>query len=92
MLKVRSKQQVLAYLRYTENPADRPVLVVLNFSNVPAQAQVTLPTRFAGLTQAAQLQDLMLEKGEPVKVQATGQSLSLTLPAFTSRILVVPGK
>lgn len=88
ILKVRSTQQVYAYIRYG-GPGDTPALVVLNFSEMNAAAEIAIPKRFESVfAQSGYLRDVMLPKGEEVKVTAVEpRSLRLAMPASTSRIL-----
>lgn len=76
-------RQVYGYLRYVA-PADQPILVLLNFSDKAAEAEVTLPDAFAALGRQKTLRDLL--SGEQV---ATGGAapLKLSLPAWGVKIL-----
>jgi glycosidase len=85
ILKVESEQQVYVYLRYAK-PEDVPVLVVLNFSEEEAAAQISLPEKYAAAF-SGRLKDLL--SGEEVEVSITGEkSIGVSIPAATALLLV----
>jgi cyclomaltodextrinase / maltogenic alpha-amylase / neopullulanase len=83
VLDVEPAGQVLGYLRFLEENAE-PVLVLLNFSNEPAAAQVTLPDEFVSLTRAGQLFDQMSE--EEISFDGSGP---VHISPMSARILSV---
>ena len=73
ILEVEPASQVLGYIRFLENN-EQPVLVLLNFSEEPANVTVSLPEGFSALNGAI-LQDLMNSESVVVgkiEVQAYG--------------------
>lgn len=76
-------KQVYAYLRYLE-PAEQPMLVLLNFSDQELQAEISLPESFASLGQAETLNDLLNDQAVEI---GRGARLSVPMPAWGARIL-----
>ena len=77
-------QAVFSYLR-TGGPADTPVIVVLNFSEEPAETGVALPAAYAALGHGEALFDLLTE--QPVPIAPDGEFTRLTVPASTALVL-----
>jgi glycosidase len=83
-LEAQPSKQVYGYVRYAD-PADQPLLVLLNFSDQELEADVPLPAAFAALAQQPALHDLLA--GETVPL-GSGEALRVPLPAWGARILV----
>jgi cyclomaltodextrinase / maltogenic alpha-amylase / neopullulanase len=81
-LEATPNKQVYAYLRYIE-PAQQPVLVVLNFSDQELEAEVALPDAFAAFGRQPALRDLLAD--ETLAITAPG-TLKLPMPAWGARI------
>jgi cyclomaltodextrinase / maltogenic alpha-amylase / neopullulanase len=75
-------QTVFSYLRYDET-SETPVLVLLNFSEEPAQFGFDIPAEF-GAPSGNELYDLLAE--ESVQAIAVGR-IYVSVPAQTSRLL-----
>jgi glycosidase len=82
MLEVGPESQVMGYLRYLEGNAE-PVLVLLNFSQEPAQAAVGFPEEFSPLLTGS-LTDLLNDE----EVAFTGRNL-IKMNPMSARILIV---
>ena len=81
LLNVEPESQVLGYLRFMEGN-ERPVLVLLNFSEEPADATLTLPDEFQSLSKSGPLTDLM--NGEELSFTGTN---SIPMEPMSARIL-----
>ena len=75
-------QTVFSYLRYGE-ASDPPVIVLLNFSEEPAELEFDLPEEFKSLEQSS-LYDLLSE--ESVPAMASGR-MRVSVPGQTARVL-----
>lgn len=75
-------QTIFSYIRYGE-PSELPVLVLLNFSEEPAEFKFDLPEEFSALAQES-LYDLLSEEEVPVM---EGGRMSITVPGQTARVL-----
>lgn len=75
-------QTVYGYIRYG-GPSDPPVLVLLNFSEEPAEITFDLPDGFSSLS-VPSLYDLLAEEEVPV---AGGDRIQISVPGQTARIL-----
>jgi cyclomaltodextrinase / maltogenic alpha-amylase / neopullulanase len=78
-------QTVFSYIRYSE-PAAEPVIVLLNFSEEPAEFNFDLPEEFSALSNRDTLYDLLAE--EEVSVSSGGR-MKISVPAQTARVLAV---
>ena len=78
---------LFGYLRHGD-PADPPVLVLLNFSRDGVQAQVPLPAGFAEFAQRGELTDLYANERVPL---TGGDRLSIPVPAWGIRVLADAG-
>lgn len=76
-------QVAYGYLRYHDDYKD-PLLVLLNFSEEPAELEFSLPEEFSALSKSGTLQDLL--SSEPVRVGA-GRNSKVSMPGFGVRIL-----
>ena len=77
LLDVKPSDQVLGYIRYLEGK-QQPVLILLNFSAVPAQVLLSLPEDFSNLADAS-MRDLLNDENI-----AAGK---INIPAYGARIL-----
>ena len=75
-------QTVFSYIRYGES-SDAPVIVLLNFSEEPAEFKFDLPEEFSTLARNS-LYDLL--SGDSVKAMA-GERMMVSVPALTVRLL-----
>jgi hypothetical protein len=75
-------QTVFSYIRYGE-PTDAPVIVLLNFSEEPADFKFDLPDEFSVL-RSASLYDLLAEESVPA---AAGNKMQVSVPGMTARVL-----
>ena len=75
-------QTVFSYIRY-EEPSDAPVIVLLNFSEAPAEFKFDLPEEFSTLARNS-LYDLL--SGDSVNAMA-GERMMVSVPALTARVL-----
>ena len=82
MLEVGPENQVMGYLRYMEGNVE-PVLVLLNFSQEPAQAAVGIPEEFSPLLTGS-LTDLLNDED----IAFTGRNL-IEMNAMSARILTL---
>jgi glycosidase len=82
-LQVQPSKQVYGYLRYT-GANEQPALVLLNFSDKEASAEVPLPEAFAALGQRPKLHDLLNDETLAV---AKKDTLEIAMPAWGARIL-----
>lgn len=82
LLEAGPAEQVLAYLRYLEGNTE-PVLIILNFSEEPAQAAVSLPEEFSPLLTGS-LTDRLNDEDIPF----TGKNL-IQMNPMSARILTV---
>ena len=80
-------QTAYTYLRYHDEYED-PILVLLNFSEQPADLKFSLPEVFASLAKTGGLQDLLT--GEKVAV-GTGDVHTVSIPGFGVRLLSAKG-
>ena len=76
-------QTVFSYIRYDENFA-APVIVLLNFSEEPAEFQFDVPEEFSTLANRGTMFDLL--EAEEVSVTAGGR-MRISVPAQTARVL-----
>jgi cyclomaltodextrinase / maltogenic alpha-amylase / neopullulanase len=76
-------QAIYGYVRYGE-PSDPPVLVLLNFSEEPAEFSFDIPEQFSSLS-ASSLFDLLTEEDVPV---SGDDRMQISVPGQTARILV----
>lgn len=76
-------QSVFAYIRHGE-PSDMPVIVLLNFSEEPAEFEFDLPQEFRMLAQRGSLYDLLAEEEVP---SSAGGRMRVTVPGQTARLL-----
>ncbi len=76
-------KQVYSYLRYVD-PAEPPMLVVLNFSDQELEAEIGLPEAFAAFGQQRLLRDLLAD--ETITI-AEAPPLKIPMPAWSARIL-----
>lgn len=84
-LKAARDQVAYGYLRYHGDLQD-PVIVLLNFTEEPAELTFTLPDGFESLARQSALKDLMT--GEDVAMQKAGDGeMAASVPAFGVRIL-----
>jgi cyclomaltodextrinase / maltogenic alpha-amylase / neopullulanase len=82
LLEVGPESQVMGYIRYVEGNAD-PVLVLLNFSEEPAQAAVGLPEEFSPLLTGS-LSDRLNDE----ELAFTGRNL-IQMNPMSARILTL---
>src|SRR5688572_12250127 len=75
-------QTVFSYIRYGES-SDAPVIVLLNFSEEPAEFKFDLPEEFSTLARNS-LYDLL--SGDSVYAMA-GERMMVSVPALTTRVL-----
>lgn len=80
-------QTVYSYIRYSDSgePPAAPILVLLNFSEEPAEFKFDVPEQFGALPSGGTLFDLLAEEEIPA---VEGARLSITVPAYTARILI----
>jgi glycosidase len=76
-------QEVFGYVRHLE-ANEQPVIVLLNFSEEPAEIGFDLPEEFSGLARRGSLIDLLNEERVPV---AGRGRIRVTLPGLSARIL-----
>src|SRR5215207_8304033 len=76
-------QTVFSYIRYGE-PEDPPVIVLLNFSEEPAEFEFDIPAEFSTLSGRNGLYDLLAEEEVPV---LAGGRMRISVPAQTARVL-----
>ena len=76
-------QTVYTYIRYGE-PSDTPVIVLLNFSEEPAEFQFDVPEQFNTLPGGSSLYDLLAEENLPA---LSGGRMQISVPAQTARVL-----
>jgi len=77
-------QTVFSYLRYGE-PGEAPMIVLLNFSEEPADFSFDVPAEFSVLADGSRLYDLLA--GENIDAFEGGR-LKISVPAQTARILI----
>jgi hypothetical protein len=82
-LEAQPSKQIYGYVRYVD-PADQPVLVLLNFSDQELQAEVPLRDTFAELGGQSSLKDILSD--ETVGVEGAA-ALKIAMPAWGARIL-----
>ena len=75
-------QTVFSYVRYDESSA-APVLVLLNFSEEPAEFSFDIPAEFGTPTGDA-LYDLLADESVPA---VAGGRIQVSVPALTARVL-----
>lgn len=83
LLEVEPGSQVVGYMRFSEG-VEQPVLVLLNFSEQPAAARLTIPEQFSSLAQAGSLSDLL--NNEDLPFNGTN---SIHLAPMSARILAI---
>ena len=83
-LEAEPRQQVYGYLRYTA-PEATPLLVLLNFSDQPVEAEVALPAPFAKFGQSATLKDVLMDEQMTL---AGAAPLKISMPAWAARVLI----
>jgi cyclomaltodextrinase / maltogenic alpha-amylase / neopullulanase len=76
-------QTVFSYIRYGE-PTEAPVIVLLNFSEEPAEFIFDVPEEFSALLSSGSLYDLLAEENVPA---SEGGRMSILVPAQTARLL-----
>ena len=76
------RQTVFSYIRYGEL-SDPPVIVLLNFSEEPAEFEFDIPEEFNTLAQNT-LYDLLAEEAVPAMA---GGRMQISVPALTARVL-----
>jgi hypothetical protein len=77
-------QTVFSFIRYGE-PSDAPVIVLLNFSEEPAEFRFDVPEQFSSaLPGGSSLYDLLAEENLP---GLSGGRMQISVPAQTARIL-----
>jgi glycosidase len=78
-------QTVFSYIRYdeTSDPSEGPVLVLLNFSEEPAEFAFDIPSEF-GAAAGDRLYDLLAEENVPA---IAGGRMQVSVPAQTARLL-----
>jgi hypothetical protein len=74
-------QSVFSYIRYSDEADAAPVIVLLNFSEEPAEFQFDVPEQLG--TFAGTLYDLLA--GEELSI--SGGRIRVSVPALTARIL-----
>lgn len=77
-------QTVFSYIRYSE-PTERPVLMLLNFSEEPAEFKFDMPEEFIALSQET-LYDLLADEEVPAR---EGGRMSISVPGLSARILTI---
>ena len=77
------RQEVFVYLRYSEE-SDVPILVLLNFSEEPAQIRFDVPEQFGSISTSDNLDDLLAEESLPAIEDGR---IRVSVPAWTARIL-----
>ncbi|HSL46818.1 MAG TPA: alpha-amylase family glycosyl hydrolase [Anaerolineales bacterium] len=77
-------QSVFSYVRYSEESETNapPVIVLLNFSEEPAEFQFAVPEQFGAL--ADTLYDLLARESVPA---TDGNRMHVSVPALTARVL-----
>jgi cyclomaltodextrinase / maltogenic alpha-amylase / neopullulanase len=75
-------QTVFSYIRYDEAP-EAPVLVLLNFSEEPAEFQFDIPAEF-GAPEGPELYDLLAEENVPA---VAGERIQVSVPGQSARLL-----
>jgi glycosidase len=75
-------QNVFSYVRYGE-PDDAPVLILLNFSEEPAEFEFDVPEPFGALS-GSDLYDLLAKEHVPA---LSGGRLRISVPGQTARVL-----
>lgn len=86
LLDVQPESQILGYLRFMEGN-EQPVLVLLNFSEEPANVPLDLPVEFRSLVQAGVLTDLLND--EQVSFNGTK---SIQMNPMSARILTAKNR
>jgi cyclomaltodextrinase / maltogenic alpha-amylase / neopullulanase len=77
------RQEVFAYVRYGEE-SDPLILVLLNFSEEPAEFRFDLPEEFSALASVDNLYDLLSEENVPATARGRMQ---IAVPGSTARVL-----
>lgn len=85
ILEVESAQQVYAYVRYGK-PGDKPVLVILNFSDQRAWAEISAPKQVS-VALSGQWRDLLTFQRAEIS-RPKEESLAIAMPASTAMILM----
>jgi cyclomaltodextrinase len=76
-------QTVFSYIRYAE-PSDPPVIVLLNFSEEPAEFEFDIPEQLSAFTGRDTLYDLLAQENMPVAAEGR---MRISVPAQTARVL-----
>jgi glycosidase len=76
-------QTVFSYVRYGE-PEESPVIVLLNFSEEPAEFEFDLPEEAKALSGSNTLYDLLTEQEVPA---SSGGRMRISVPGLTARVL-----
>jgi cyclomaltodextrinase / maltogenic alpha-amylase / neopullulanase len=74
---------VYSYIRYVE-PSEMPVIVLLNFSEEPAEFHFDVPAEFSALSNRGSWYDLLAEEDVPV---SAGGRIRVSVPGLTARLL-----
>jgi cyclomaltodextrinase / maltogenic alpha-amylase / neopullulanase len=82
LLDVQPERQVIGYVRFLEGN-EQPVLVLLNFSEEPAEVSLTLPEEFQSLAGSSSLSDLLNEED----ISFNGANVQMN--PMSARILMV---
>jgi cyclomaltodextrinase len=79
-------QTVFSYVRYAEesDTSGRPVIVLLNFSEEPAEFGFDVPEEFSALSGEGSLYDLLTEENVTA---FDGGRMRIAVPALTARVL-----
>ena len=93
-LEAQPSEQIYGYMRYMQ-PTDRPVLVLLNFSDKELEAEVPLPEPFAALAQPATVRDALADETVPVRrgsgIRDWELGVVVPMPAWGARVLMPEG-
>ena len=84
-LEAARDQVAYGYVRYHHEFQD-PVLVLLNFSEDPAELRFSLPDSFETMAGKSTLNDLL--SGESVAMKKAGKGWQVAVPAYSVRLLV----
>jgi glycosidase len=76
------RQNVFSYVRYDES-GEAPVIVLLNFSEEPAEFKFDIPEQFSALS-GDNLYDLLAEESIPA---IAGGRMRISVPGLTARVL-----
>jgi hypothetical protein len=78
-------QTVFGYIRYGE-ASEAPVIVLLNFSEEPAEFKFDIPEQFSALSGEGSLYDVLHEESVPALEDGR---MHISVPASTARVLTV---